>query len=121
MPATFDAATLALLGAAREVGIAVGSATARPVTIWVVVDGDDVFIRSYRGDAAAWYRAAVASRHAVLHAGDRTIPVSVAPVAAPAMIAAASKAYRDKYACSPYAGDMVRPEILDTTLRLTPI
>jgi hypothetical protein len=32
-----------------------------PTTIWVVGDGDRVFIRSTNGRTAAWFRAAIAS------------------------------------------------------------
>ena len=28
----------------------------KPVTIWVVRDGDDLYVRSGYGDHAAWYR-----------------------------------------------------------------
>ena len=30
-------------------------------TIWAIVDGDDVFVRSYVGADARWYREAVAN------------------------------------------------------------
>ena len=33
----------------------------RPTTIWVVGDGDDVFVRSTNGRGAAWFRGAIAS------------------------------------------------------------
>ena len=29
----------------------------KPVTVWVVRHGDDLYIRSWRGRTAAWYRA----------------------------------------------------------------
>jgi hypothetical protein len=32
-------------------------ALGHPVTIWVVRVGDDLFVRSWKGDAAAWFRA----------------------------------------------------------------
>jgi hypothetical protein len=46
---TFDAATLELLRTTPEVCILAGRNKARPVTIWIVVVDDAVFVRSVRG------------------------------------------------------------------------
>jgi hypothetical protein len=56
-------------------------------------------------------------------AGDwgRLVAVRVTPVADPATIVDVSQAFLSKYADSPYAQAMVAPEILSTTLRLSPI
>jgi hypothetical protein len=52
---------LGAIGAADELGIAAlrPDGTLRPyTTIWVVRVGDGLYIRSYRGQDAAWYQAA---------------------------------------------------------------
>ena len=37
----------------------------KPVTIWVIRHGDDLYVRSYKGRAGSWFRAAQ-SRHEVI-------------------------------------------------------
>ncbi len=37
--------------------------------IWVVRAGDELYVRSWRGDAGAWYRAAKARRQGHISAG----------------------------------------------------
>jgi hypothetical protein len=89
-------------------------------TIWAVVDGGDVFVRSRRGTAGRWYREVMAGPTAVLHVAGESIAVrGVAAEDAPS-IERATAAYRRKYAGSPYLASMVRDEILDTTVRLEP-
>jgi hypothetical protein len=91
----FDAADLAVLAATDEVDIETRSVdgSIHRTIIWVVVDGADVFVRSYLGERARWYREALA----------RT-----------------SAGFQRKYAHAVETPDMVRPEILPTTLRLIP-
>ena len=57
---SFDAATLAALAAEREVRIVATRPDDSVVStiIWAVVDGDDVFVRSWKGERGHWYRAA---------------------------------------------------------------
>ena len=40
-----------------------------PVTIWVVRHGDDLYIRSYRGPSASWFRRARERREGRIQAG----------------------------------------------------
>ncbi len=42
--------------------------------IWVVVEGNEVFIRSVRGSDARWYREVTAAGEGVLIVGDGRIP-----------------------------------------------
>jgi len=121
MPETFDAATLAALRDAAEVAIRTSANPNRATVIWVVAVGDAVFARSFRGPSAKWFTAATADARATLELNDQHWPVSVTPVTAPATITEVSQAYLNKYATSPYAKEMVRPEILPTTLRLDPL
>ena len=121
MAETFDQTTLGVLRDAAEVAIRTSASPDRGIVIWIVVVDGGVFVRSFRGPGAKWYVAATADGQAVLELGDRQLPVRVTPVAEPAMIDAVSRAYLAKYAASPYAKEMVRTEILPTTLRLDPL
>jgi hypothetical protein len=118
MAATFDPATLAILRDAVEVTIRTSASPTRAIVIWVVVVGDGVFVRSVRGAGAKWYASAAADGQATLELDDQRWPVSVTSVSDPAQIGEVSRAYLAKYATSRYAKEMVRAEILSTTLRL---
>jgi hypothetical protein len=121
MTETFDAATLDLLRDTTEVAIRTSANPKRSIVIWVIVVGDGVFVRSVRGAGAKWYASAVADGQATLELDDGRWPVSLATVSDPAVIGEVSQAYLAKYATSPYAKEMVRSEILSTTLRLDPL
>ncbi len=118
MPETFDAATLDLLHATKEVRIRAG---ARPVVIWIVVANGAVFVRSVRGPTGRWFIAAKANGRAALLVGDKEFAVRVAPVTDGGTIDLVSQAFLSKYATSSYAKAMVAPEVLPTTLRLDPV
>jgi hypothetical protein len=55
-----------------------------------------------------------------LEINDRLIPVRATAVSDRPTIEAVSAEYLSKYATSPYARSMVRPDTLPTTLRLEP-
>ncbi len=117
--AAFDAGVLDTLRGAAEVGIRT-SRNQRPVTIWIVVVQDAVFVRSVRGPQGKWYLAARADGEATLIIGQQELPVRVTPATDPAAVAAVSQAILAKYATSPYARVMVSDENVPTTLRLDP-
>jgi hypothetical protein len=94
-----------------------GAETHRTI-IWVVVDGDDVFIRSWRGATARWYREAMANPEVAIHIGQRRLPARAVPARDADSLARTSKALEAKYAGDSATPSMVRDEILDTTLRL---
>jgi len=124
MKGHFDPKILALLAKANTVRIETRRGPRAPVhqtPIWVVVDGNDVYVRSYTGRAGRWYREIRAHpKGALLKAGQR-ITIRAVQVRTRAAIAKASEGYLTKYAKSPYAKAMVKTEILSTTLRLLPI
>jgi hypothetical protein len=41
----------------------------RPVTMWVVRDGDDLYVRSVNGRRSSWFRGAQSRHEARIHAG----------------------------------------------------
>jgi hypothetical protein len=92
----------------------------KPVPIWVVRAGDELYVRSFRGDDGAWYRAAKARRQGHISAGGVERDVEFAE-ADDAVNDAVDAAYRDKYGRYPgYVEPMVAPQARATTLRLVP-
>lgn len=116
-----DLELLARLAATKVVQIETRIGPNSPVhrtKIWVVVDGRNVYVRSYRGKAGRWYREIRANPDATLWLGSERIPMRAIQVRSARSIARTSAGYRNKYGDSPPAKLMVRKEILRTTLRL---
>jgi hypothetical protein len=86
--------------------------------IWAVVDDGAVFIRSYRGANARWYREALADPSVALHIDGQRLPARAVPASDPPSIERTSNGILRKYAGDPAAKSMVQPELLDLTLRL---
>jgi hypothetical protein len=95
----------------------------QPVTIWVVVVDDDVYVRSYKGPQGRWYQSLLAHPEGVLHAGGRAIPFRAIRVSDPQTVARVSESYRHKYEqlWPKETAEMLRDEVLPTTLRLEPL
>ena len=112
---------MALLDRTGEVDIETRSpkGTVHVLPIWVVVDGDDVFIRAVRGPKSRWYRELVAGPGALVVNGKR-IPVRAVAAADPASVKRASDGYRKKYRKGGPLDSMLVPSTLSTTLRLEP-
>ena len=89
-------------------------------TIWPVVDGGDVYVRSLKGSAGRWYQEVTAGPDSVLLVEGEAVPVRAVPAPDVESIGRANAGYERKYADSPYLGTMIREEILSTTLRLEP-
>ena len=121
MPQTFDATTLDALRSAQEVGVFTSRRPDRAVIIWIVAVGDAVFVRSFRGPNGHWYLAAVADGRVTLDIGGRHVHGRVNTVADSNTIEAVSRAFLAKYATSPHAKEMVRADVLSTTLRIGPM
>jgi hypothetical protein len=123
--ASFDAETLQLLDATKEVRIETRrdeNAPAHRTIIWVVAVDGEVFVRSVRGEKGRWYREVSANPSAALHVGDKRIPVRAVPVTDEPTIGAVSDAYESKYGRTAPGSTraMLQPETLPTTLRLEP-
>ena len=125
MNGSFDPETLSLLGETAEVLIETRRDADSPehrTIVWVVVVEDEVFVRSVRGTKGRWYREISSNPEGALHAGERRIPVRAAPATDAPTVDAVSAAYRSKYE-EPWPGPtaaIVRPDILQTTLKLSP-
>jgi hypothetical protein len=90
--------------------------------IWIVVDGDQAYIRSVRGSKGRWYREMVANPHGAIHAGGRRVPFAAQPATEASTVARVSELLSQKYQQrwpGPTAA-MLRDEVLPTTLRLAP-
>lgn len=88
--------------------------------IWAVVDDGEVFIRSYRGPQARWYREALAHPAVAIVVDGRRLPAQAVHVPDAPSIERTSAALLRKYANDPAAQAMVAPQLLDLTLRLDP-
>jgi hypothetical protein len=120
---SFDADDLALIDRTEEVEIETTGrdGPAHRTIIWAVVDGDDVYIRSYRGPDARWYQEALANPAVALHVDGRRIAATAIPATDPASIERTSQGFLRKYATDQATPKMVRAEVLDLTLRLEPV
>ena len=89
----------ALIAAPQEVQVMTqrrDGSPSRPVTIWIVGDGDRVFVRSTNGRTASWFRRALATGAGQIVAGGRTSEVTFTE-ADPSDLSAVDTAYRKKY------------------------
>jgi hypothetical protein len=121
--AAWTAEELERIGAAEELEMAplgVDGAPRRPVPIWVVRAGAGPYVRSWRGTAGGWFRAAQASHAARVQAGGVERDVDLVE-AGDDVNDAVDAAYRDKYGRYPsYVEPMVRANAQATTLKLVP-
>jgi hypothetical protein len=125
MNGSFDAETLRLLDETREVRIETRRDEDSPehrTIIWVVVVEGEVFVRSVRGPQGRWYREISSNPEGALHVGDDRILVRATSATDDATVDAVSAAIRSKYEKSSPGSTaaMVRPEVLPTTLELSP-
>lgn len=112
------------IGSAHEIGVAAlrPDGTLRPyATVWVVHVGDALYVRSWRGQAGAWYRAVRHRPKGRVRLGGVEFDVTFER---PADIGedAIDAAYRDKYGGygAAYVDAMVAPDARETTLRVQP-
>ena len=113
----------AQIDAAREIDIETRAGDDAPVhrtTIWAVVDAGDVFVRSYRGETARWYREISEHPDSAVHVEGESQPVHAIPASDAESVQRASDGYRSKYADSSVVESMLTDEVTPTTLRLEP-
>ena len=118
--ANFDADTLRDLHEVREVRIRTDKHPRNAVVIWVAVADGEVFVRSWLGSKGRWYKDLAAGGPATLEFAGRRLAVQAVPANEPDAIARTSREILKKYRSSSHAQEMVRAEILPTTLRLEP-
>ncbi len=118
--ATFDPDTLSALRDVQQPRIRTDKHPQTAVIIWVVVESGEVFVRSWLGAKGRWYKDLAAGGHATLEFAGRRLSVQAVPAGDDASIDRASREILRKYRHSSHAQEMVRPEIVPTTLRLEP-
>ena len=110
-----------LIADTKEVTIVTeGQSKAIPTTIWVVVEGGEVYVRSVRGDDGRWYRRALTNPDVLLQVGEYRVPFQAEPAPDAESIEAASRGLKRKYPKGGSLDAMLRPEVLHTTMRLVP-
>ncbi len=92
----------------------------RPVTIWVVRQGDDLYVRSVNGRTSSWFRGAQARHEAHIEAGG--VDKDVLLVETDDLNDEIDAAYRSKYHryAESIVGSIVSPEARAATLKLVP-
>jgi hypothetical protein len=113
------------VGAAEELQLASArsdGALSKPVTIWVVRDGDDLYVRSVRGRTSRWFRGVQDRHEGHIRAGGVDKDVVFVENDDEAVNDAIDDAYRTKYGRYPAAvvDPMISPEVRAATLRLLP-
>ena len=114
---------LSKIGAAEELQMAPlrqDGSLRKAVTVWVVRQGDDLFVRSVNGRTAAWFRGVQVRHEAHIHAGG--VDKDVLLVETNDRNDAIETAYRTKY--RRYDADVVNsdltPQARAATLKLVP-
>jgi hypothetical protein len=92
----------------------------KPVTIWVVRHGDDLYVRSVNGRTAAWFRGAQVRHDGHIQAGG--VDKDVRFVETDDMTDALDAAYRAKYHryAASIVDSIVSPQARAATLKLVP-
>ena len=133
-PTTWSTDELAAFETADEVRLAVRRADGtlrRPVTIWIVRVGGDLYVRSVNGPSASWYRPVRERHEGHLEAPADRDGVDRDGVGRDVALAAADarlnnqvdSAYQDKYGRYPgtYVNAIIADQARATTLRLQPL
>ncbi len=119
---SFSQDDLALIGAAEEVEIETQSpeGPVHRTIIWIVVDGDDTFVRSVMGTRGRWFREATANPAVAVHVAGRRIPATAIPATDPDSIDRINRALTAKYTGIEGYDSMFEPANLSTNFRLEP-
>jgi hypothetical protein len=91
------------------------------VTMWVVRDGDELYVRAYKGPDGPWYRGTRDRQEGHVRSGGVEADVSFTDETDPDVNDRIDAAYQAKYARWPdYVGPMITPQARAATIRLTP-
>lgn len=94
----------------------------KPVTIWVVRLGDDLYVRSVNGRAAAWFRGTQARNEGHIRAGGVDKDVTFVEEINANLNDQIDAAYRTKYRrySAGIIGSIVTPDARSATIKLVP-
>jgi hypothetical protein len=93
-----------------------------PVTMWVVRDGDELYVRSMHGRSGAWFRGTQARHQGHVRSGGVDKDVNFIVDADLGLNDRIDAAYRSKYQRygANIVGGVVNPESRASTIRLVP-
>jgi len=93
-----------------------------PVTMWVVRDGDELYVRSMHGRSGAWFRGTQTRHQGHIRAGGVDKDVAFVVDADPAVNDRIDAGYRSKYRRygANIIGSVVNPESRASTIKLVP-
>ena len=121
---TWTSDELNKIGSAEELRIASrrrDGTLRKPVIIWVVRLGDDLYIRCVNGRKGAWFRGVLTRHEGRIWAGGVEKDVAFVEVANPETNTQIDEAYLSKYARYPqWVAPMVTPEVRAATIQLAP-
>lgn len=114
---------LAKIGGAEELDLASArrdGTLRRPVTMWVVREGDELYVRSVNGRGSSWFRGAQSRHEARIRAGG--VEKDVGLVEADEVNDNVNTAYRAKYGrrYPSIVPSIIAPDARAATLRLVP-
>jgi hypothetical protein len=89
--------------------------------IWVVVDQNEVFVRSVKGEQGRWYREALANSAVTLDDDGRRLEAKAVPVRDADSIRRINAALQRKYEKDDGYDEMLVPDVLTANFRLEPL
>jgi hypothetical protein len=94
----------------------------KPVTIWVVRLGNDLYVRSVNGRTGAWFRGTQVRHEGHMRAGGVAKDVTFVEEAAPGLEDRIDAEYRNKYRryAKSIVDSIVSPTARSATIKLTP-
>ncbi|HEX6557046.1 MAG TPA: DUF2255 family protein [Ktedonobacteraceae bacterium] len=114
------------IGAADELQLATfkkDGTLRKPVVIWVVRVGDELYVRAYRGPETAWFRHTQRRPEGRIVAGGVTKDVTFVDASSDETLNnKIDAAYQSKYQrySATYVDPMIAPQARATTLKLVP-
>jgi hypothetical protein len=121
---TWTKEELSKIGTAEELRIASlrsDGSLRKPVIIWVVRVGDDLYVRSVNGRNSAWFRGVQTRHEGRIQAGGVEKDVTFVEETDPGINDKIDTAYLTKYSRYPqYVAPMVTPEVRAATIKFVP-
>jgi hypothetical protein len=124
MMTTWTSNELNQIGNAEELQIAslrADGTLRKPVIIWVVRIGDDLYVRSANGRSGSWFRSLQTKSAGHIRAGGVEKEVTFVEETDPQVNNQIDAAYLSKYRRYPqYVSPMVTPDVRAATIKLVP-